>query len=130
METIKSYRVRRRLKFGEEHREWGELAPELHLYRRVDSLVHAGHVDYEDMDLEEFRAGVESYCPDQALRLQELLKVDLGAVEPEPTEQTPQFPRSELEAMELTALRELAAEAGLETKKKAEIIDALAEPEE
>lgn len=130
METIKSYRVRRRLKFGEEYREWGELAPELHLYRRVESLVHAGHVDLEDMDLDEFRAGVESYCPDQALVLQTLLGVDLGAVEVVDVVELPQFPRAELEAMELTALRELAAEAGLETKKKAEIIDALAESEE
>lgn len=123
METIKSYRVRRRLKFGEEYREWGELAPELHLYRRVDSHVHAGNVDFEEMDLEEFHAGVATYCPELAEQIYAALKLEPPA-KPEPV-----APREELEALKVSELRELAKAAGLETKKKAEIIEALSEPE-
>lgn len=136
MDTIKSYRIRQRLKFGESYRGWGELAPELHLYRRVDSLVHSGQVTYEEMDLEEFRTGVGTYCPELRDQLEAALGVSIpltvGEALEDPTDDRVAYPatREELEALPLKELRSLAEEVGLETKKKAEIIEALADSAE
>lgn len=136
---VNSYRVRRIVKIGDEQRFEGDLCPEAHTWFRVDHLVHAGFLTLEPMDDEEFAAGVADHCPELAGRLQDITGVDLsnlqkateGKDEPTKPEDVPAIAtRDELEAMELKELRQLAKDAGLETIKKAEIIDALAEPEQ
>lgn len=66
-DTVSTYAARRRqfLPPGV-WREPGELVPEFHLVRRVDSSLHTGYIVQVDVSRDELTEAIERYCPEQS----------------------------------------------------------------
>lgn len=61
---VKTYQAKRRLRIGETFREPGNLVPEAHTWRLIDSLLHSGHLREVEVDESAFRAAVAEACPE------------------------------------------------------------------
>jgi hypothetical protein len=152
------YRVRKPMKVGLDIRQPGELIPEAYTWRVAPHLEHSMFMEETEASDDEFQAAL-TYCDrDTLLKLRDRFG-DLVAVpdedpEPEPEvlrdvpddaepyEALPEedtligsvpepdhYARAFLESLDLTDLRALAKQHGLDTIKKAEIIDALSQEE-
>lgn len=146
------YRVRKPMKVGLDIRQPGELIPEAYLWRVAPHLEHSMFMEESEATEDELLAGL-SYCTaDELARLRHWFGdlVDRVEVPEEPEYDAPEveheddveaeedtligtepdkYDRAFLESLELTDLRALAKQHGLETIKKAEIIDALSQEE-
>lgn len=63
---IDTYKIRRPSLIGHHIRGIGELVPEAHLWRLVDTLVRYGRLLKVSVTEAEFMAAVDKFCPDEA----------------------------------------------------------------
>lgn len=73
MDTVRTYRARRRLKMTPTHwREPGQLVPEVVTWFRIDDSLHTGRLIQVQVSPEEFEAAIAEFCPQLGDRIREL----------------------------------------------------------
>jgi hypothetical protein len=74
--VIDTYRVRRRCLVADRWREYGELVPEAHTWRLVESEVATGSIERTRVSGQEFSDAIERFCPELADELHALFGVE------------------------------------------------------
>ena len=63
---IDTFKVRRRCLIADQWREYGELVPEGHTWRIIESEVASGALERVQVSEADFEAAVQQYCPELA----------------------------------------------------------------